>query len=67
MVEGVAHTLLKERRLQATTAHLWNGGGTGKQGYSVVDTEGGGSAGLAVKVGQEAHTVPAYRRNGAGL
>ena len=67
MFEGVAHTRLKERRLQPSTTHLWNCGPAGEQSDSLMDTKRAGSAELALKLGEEARTPLARCRNGGGL
>ncbi len=67
MVEGVSHTLLKERRLQPSTTHLRNCSRTGEQSDSVMDTKPACSARLAFKLGEKARTLLARCRNGGGL
>ena len=67
MVEGVAHTLSEERRLQPATAQVWNRGGTAEQRNPLMDAQHAGGAGFAVDLGEEAQTLLAGCRDGTDL
>jgi len=67
MLEGVAHTLRKERRLQSATAQLWNRSRTAEQRNSVVHTQHACGAGFAVNLSEEARTLLARCSDDAGL
>jgi hypothetical protein len=54
MVEGKAHTLVKQRRLHPTMPQLWNRRRTSKQGDPVMQTQHASGAGSAVKLSQKA-------------
>jgi hypothetical protein len=57
MVERIAHTLVKERRLQPTTPQLWNRRGAAKQCNPLMKTQHASGARLIVKLGKKAQTL----------
>ena len=67
MVEGVSQALVKERRLQSSTAHLWNRGRASEESDSVVDRKRACRAGLAAKLGEETRALLSRRRKSGEL
>src|SRR5215467_397973 len=67
MVEGIAHAFFEQCRLQPATSQLWNCCRTGEQRHSAVEAKRAGGTRLAIKLGEEAQTLLARRRNDAGL
>ena len=57
MVEGVAHTLFKERGLQPTTAQFWNRSRTAEKRNSVMHAQDTSGAGFTVNLSEKAHTL----------
>lgn len=53
-MEGVAHTLFKERGLQPAAAQLWNGCRTAEEGDSLMKAEHSGGTRFAVYRGKKA-------------
>lgn len=67
MVEGVSQALVKERRLQSSTTHLWNCSRASEESDSVVDRKRACRAGLAAKLGEEARALLSRRRKSGEL
>ena len=67
MVEGIAHTRFKQRRLQPATPHLRNRRRTGEECHSFMDREHASGARFAVKLREKARTVLARRSDLAKL
>jgi hypothetical protein len=57
VLEGIAHSLVKERCLQAATPQLWNRRRTAKQRNVVVYRQHTSGAGFTVNLSQEAWTT----------
>jgi len=53
MLERVAHTLVKEGRLQSATPRLWNRGGTAKQRRAFMKAQDPSGTRLAAKLSKK--------------
>jgi len=66
-VEGVVHTLVKERRLQPTTPQLRNRSRAAEQSNAIMNAQHASGTRFPVMFGEEAQTVPARRRYGTEI
>jgi hypothetical protein len=67
MVEGVAHTFVKERGLQPTSPQFWNCSRASKQSNAFMNAQHASGARFPVMFGEEAQTFLACCRYGTEI